>query len=64
MSVFEVCDTTCSLPVMKVFVCKRHSHIIFNTDLQGKSPTSEPDNVNLVVRTFGHDIMLFSLLKC
>jgi len=56
MYVFEVCDTTCSLPVTKVFVCKRCSHIIFNTDLQGKSPISEPDNVNLAVRTFGHDM--------
>jgi len=54
--VFEVCDTKCSLPVTKVFVCTRHSHIIFNIDLQGKSPISESDYVNLVVHTFGHDM--------
>ena len=56
MSVFKVCDTKCSLPVTKVFVCKRCTHVIFNTDLQGKSPISEPDNVSLVLHTFGHDM--------
>jgi len=55
MPVFQVCDTS-SLPVTKVFVCKRSTHIIFNTDLQGKSPISEPDNVNLVLHAFSHDM--------